>query len=404
MTDASLSFHPLSFLPDRKDAGVVVGRRDSESFAILDADDAALLERMVSGMPPDQAAAWYESEFGLAVDMPDFLESLDELGFLRRSEDPVVDLRPPGLEWLGRALFSRLAFVVLGVAVAAYLLAIRADPGIAPNPRQVFFTNSLVLVQLLVVFGQLPWIGLHEACHVLAGRRIGLRSQLGMGIRLYFVVFETRMNGLLTVRHQKRYLPMLAGLLMDAFVISSLGLIAFAVRNPDGSDPLIGRIALAMAFPILVRFAYQFLLFLQTDIYFVVATAIGTYDLHAAAQALIRNRVWKLLGRPDKLIDEDQWTARDLRAARGYAPFYLVGAGVLIAIGVLVIVPILLHIGHLAVTALNSSPLHVRFWDTLAFIALNLAQFGLLGFVATPQAHADPPRRAANRVPKGLKS
>ena len=108
-----------------------------------------------------------------------------------------------------------------------------------------------------------------------------------------------------------------------------------------------------MAFPILVRFAYQFLLFLQTDIYFVVATAIGTYDLHAAAQALIRNRVWKLLGGPDKLIDEDQWTARDLRAARGYAPFYLVGAA-----------------------------LHVRFWDTLAFIALNLAQFGLLGFVA----------------------
>ena len=50
MTDASLSFHPLSFLPDRKDAGVVVGRRDSESFAILDAD--SLLERMVSGMPP----------------------------------------------------------------------------------------------------------------------------------------------------------------------------------------------------------------------------------------------------------------------------------------------------------------------------------------------------------------
>lgn len=382
MTDASVSFHPLSFLPDRNDVGVVVGRRDSESFAVFDADDAALLERMVGGLPPDQAAAWYESEFGLPVDMPDFLETLDELGFLRRVGEPAGDLQPPGLEWLGRALFSRPAFVVLGLVIAAWLLAIRADPGIAPNPRQVFFTNSLVLVQLLVVFGQLPWIGLHEACHVLAGRRLGLRSQLGMGIRLYFVVFETRMNGLLTVPHQKRYLPMLAGLAVDTFVICSLGLTAFAVRNPDGSEPLIGRIALAMAFPILVRFAYQFLLFLQTDVYFIVATAIGTYDLHAAAQALIRNRLHRALGQSDKLIDEDQWTARDLKAARGYAPFYLLGAGVMIAIGVLVIVPILRHIGHLAIVALSSSPLHVRFWDALLFIALNLAQFLLLGFVS----------------------
>lgn len=395
MTDASLSFHPLSFLPDRRGAGVVVGRKDSESFAVLDTDDAALLERMVSGMPPDRAAAWYESEFGLSVDMPDFLATLDELGFLRRSGEAADNLGPPRLVRLGQVLFSRPAFVVLGVAVVVWLLAIRADPGIAPNPRQVFFTNSLLLVQLLVLFGQLPWIGLHEACHVLAGRRLGLRSQLGVGVRMYFLVFETRMNGLLTVPHQKRYLPILAGLLMDTFAISSLGLIAFALRNPDGSEPLIGRIALAMAFPILVRFAYQFLLFLQTDIYFVVATATGTYDLHAAAQALIRNRVWKLLGRPDKLIDEDQWTARDLRAARRYAPGYLVGASVMIAIGVLVIVPILRHIGHLAVIALNSSPLHVHFWDTLLFIALNLIQFALLGFVAIRQRLLS--RRAARQ-------
>jgi len=50
---------------------------------------------MVGGVPPDQAASWYELEFGLSVDMPDFLSTLDELGFLRRSGEPVDELAPP---------------------------------------------------------------------------------------------------------------------------------------------------------------------------------------------------------------------------------------------------------------------------------------------------------------------
>ncbi len=397
MAEPSVQFHPLSFIPEPADNEVLVGRPDTESFAVFAADDAALLQRMWAGLPPDQAAAWYEQTYGQAVDMPDFLGTLDELGFLRQAGEEITAIGPVRFQRLGRIVFSPAAGCGLLVIFACWVVVIARHPELAPNPRQVFFTGSVVLVQLLVVFGQLPWIGLHEASHVLAGLRLGLPSRLGLGTRLYFVVFETRMNGLLTVPRRQRYVPILAGVLVDLFVISALGLLAFAAEGPGGTEPLAGRLALAIAFPILVRLAYQLLLFLRTDVYFVVATALGCHDLHAAARAVIRNRIWRVLRRPERLVDEDQWTGRDRRMARWYAPLFLVGATVMIAIGVLVVGPILVHIGFLVWQGLTSRPGGAHFWDSLLFSILNLAQFAAFGFIAVRDRHRI--RRAAKIAP-----
>ena len=151
----------------------------------------------------------------------------------------------------------------------------------------MFFTDSTVAVELLIVFGQLPWLFLHESFHVLAGRRLGLSSRLGLGTRLYFVVFETRMPSLLSVERRRRHLPFLAGMLADVLIVASLGVLASATGG------IVRGLALAMAFPVCTRFAYQFLLFLQTDVYFALATALGCYDLHAATKARIANRYWR---------------------------------------------------------------------------------------------------------------
>jgi hypothetical protein len=381
MTDAPIRFHRLSFVPEQEDE-VLVGRPDSESFAVFDTDDAALLQRMVEGMPPDEAADWYQTTYGQAVDMPDLLLTLTDLGFIRGEGESGTDTRAVGLQWLGRMVFSKPALGLLIVVTACWLYVICTHPYIAPHPSQVFFTNSILLVQLAVVFLQIPWIALHEGAHVLSGRRLGLPSRLGVSTRLYFIVFETRMNGLLTVPRRKRYTPIVAGIAVDIFIISTLGLIAFLFAGPGTTEPLACRILLAMAFPILLRLGYQFLLFLQTDIYFLVTTALGCHDLHAAARTLVWNRIWRLLRRPGRLADEDQWTERDLRMARWYAPSFAVGAVVLIVLGVVVAIPILTRVLHLLVQGISSGPGNIRFWDGVLFAALNLSQFVFLGVMA----------------------
>ena len=55
-----------------------------------------------------------------------------------------------------------------------------------------------------------------------------------MSHRLYFVVFETVMDGLVIVPRSKRYLPMLSGMLADLLIVCALTLIAGLASTPGG--------------------------------------------------------------------------------------------------------------------------------------------------------------------------
>lgn len=398
LLDSPVSFHRLSFVPDGD--GVLVGRPDTDDFAVLPPDGAAALRRMTEGQTPAQAAAWYAEHYGEQLDMSDFLDTLGELGFVRGADEGEAQEAAPGepvrFQRLAQVLFSRPALCCYGLLVAAWLAVIATTPDLAPHPGQVFYTDSLLLVQLVVVFGQLPFVGLHEAFHVLAGRRLGLPSELGMGTRLYIVVFETRMNGLLTVERRKRYLPFLAGMLVDLVVVSALGLVAFALRASDGAEPVAGRLLLAMAFPILIRCGYQLFLFLETDVYYVFASALGCHDLHAATRALVLNRLRRVIGRPAR-VDLSQWTERDLAVARWYAPFFTVGVAVLLAMAPLVFVPLFVQTVRLLADGISSAGSGLPFWDSLVFAALNIVQIAFWAWL-TVRVHLRR-RRTSRGVP-----
>ncbi|MCA1676834.1 MAG: hypothetical protein LC799_33215, partial [Actinobacteria bacterium] len=267
----------------------------------------------------DEAAAWYAERYGESVDVVEFVTTLREIDLVRDTDE--AETRPEPVRWqgLGRALFSPVAWVLYGMLVLAALAACLLNPDLAPQRENVFFSDSLVFIELTVFVGQVPLILLHELSHVLAGRRLGLRSRVRLSQRLYFVVFETVLDGLVVLPRRKRYLPMLAGLLADILVIAALTLVAWATRHPDGGVSLLGGICLALAFTTLPRMAWQFYFFLRTDIYHLVCTVMGCNDLHTTARGVLRNRVNALLGRPDRIVDEEQWHPRDRQVARWYA-------------------------------------------------------------------------------------
>src|SRR3954447_23911983 len=122
MDDAAIAFHELSFVPEGDD--VVVGRVNTDSYAVLPSDGAALLKKMAGGIPPDRAALWYESAYGEPVDIGEFLETLRELGFVRGGEtagEPAGTPARAPLRRLARAAFSPLAQVGYVAVVAVWL-------------------------------------------------------------------------------------------------------------------------------------------------------------------------------------------------------------------------------------------------------------------------------------------
>lgn len=379
MGGTAVLFHDLSFVPEGED--VVVGRLDTGAYAVLPADGAALLRRMTEGHSPEAAAQWYEAEFGEAVDVDDFLEAVRELGFVREGGD-AARTGPVRFGWLGRAVFSPAAWLLYAAVTAAWLVVGAEHADVVPDPGQFFFTGSTLVVQLVITFGQLPLIFLHEGYHTLAGRRLGLPSKLGMSNRYMYVVFETSMNGLFSVPAAKRYLPFLSGMAIDVVVLAALGLLAHVTRAATGGLSWFGAMCVALGFTVVMRLVWQFQLYLRTDLYYVFATALRCHDLHDASVGLLRNRVWRLLGRPDRLVDEDRWTGHDRRAGRWYGPFVVLGVAVMLALTVFGSLPIVLTYAEIVGRNLTGGHYDLYFWDAVISLAINVGQLVLVAHLA----------------------
>jgi hypothetical protein len=391
--DSPVAFHRLKLMTDGAD--VLVARSGTDDYVVLPSDGGALLERLTAGMTPSEATGWYRETYRESVDIDDFLSSMNNLGFIRSPGDATAEpLRTPvRLQRLGGLVFGRMAITGYLAIACGWLVLMAAEVIPPPHTRDVFFTSSLTLVQLFLVFGQTPWIFLHEGAHMLAGRRLGLRSTLAVSNRLHVIAFETRMDGLVGVPRSKRYLPFLAGMIVDVVVVAILSMIGQLARNSPGAWGLAGRLMVASVVPLLVRLSYQFLLYLRTDIYFVISTALGCNDLHGATQAIVRDLLRRATRRNGQVIDLNQWTARDRAVARWYSPFFVLGVSILLAIWILVFGPILVNFITLAIEGMASGSVNSGFVDSAIFVLLVVAQFTLAGVLAWRS-------RRASRHPK----
>lgn len=390
--DRVVSFHALSFVTEAGE--VLVGRPDEGQFVALPEDGAELLRRLVGGASVGAAAAWYGQTYGEPVAMDEFIEDLAELGFIRDDHEEVGP--PPEIRFrrLAAVLLSPVSAIAVVGLVTATALALTRNSTLRPDPAQVVFSTSLLLVMLVITFGQIPLIFIHEACHVLAGKRLGLSSRLDVSNRLTYVVFETQLNGLLSVERRHRYLPLLVGMVADAAVYSFL-VLAADLSSPGATLSVAAQICLALAFTVVLRVAWQFQLYLRTDLYYVASTLLRCYDLHDASKALMWNRWWNLLGKPERLVDETQWTDRDRRAGVWYGPFLFIGIATSLAIAVLASVPVVIKYATTGLHDLASGPAHYHFWDALVTLGINVTQATLLVYVARRKR-----RRESNRRPR----
>jgi hypothetical protein len=376
--DRPVKLYPLVFLADGDE--VTIGRSDIDSYGIFPKEGADAVRRLADGDTPRIVAEWFESTHDSGIDMPDLIATLDELELLR-TDDVAPSTAPVRFERLGRAMFSVPAWCLYAALVGwATVIAVRT-PELAPHYRNIFFSNYYSIVQVTLFIVAIPLVLIHESFHALAGRRLGLRSRLRVGRRLYFIVLETSLDGLVAVPRRRRYLPILAGILADVVGIAVCMVLADLTRRPDGTLSDVGRFLLAVAFAALLRVAWQFFFYLRTDVYVLICTVLGCVDLHGAARRLLANRVHRLLGRHDRVVDEDTLHPVDRRAARWYSWLIVVGYTASVTTFVLAGAPVLYHFvtGVLARFGGNSQPGELL--DSFVFVGLVLAQGLLLGWL-----------------------
>jgi hypothetical protein len=415
-----LLFYPLTFHADGDE--VVVARFGDDSYNVFPSDGAALLARLQQGATLEDAAAWYEESFGDAVDVDEFVVTLHELGYVRSlggeeagaaaglagtaaaamdadamDADAMNADAGEAVRWrrLGRAIFSwPAALVWLGLVVAA-IVAGALDHNVVPTHRDVFFSRSLVLIELTIIAGQLPLTIIHELAHLLAGRRLGVASRIRVAHRFTVVVFETVLDGLVMVPRRQRYLPLLAGMLADVVVMGVLVDVAWLI-----GPGVAAQVCLALAFTTLPRILWQFFVFLRTDVYYLLATALRCDDLDGAGRDVLRTWYRRHRGRLDGrlgsvpvAVPQDRWAARDWRAGRYFAPLLVAGYAAMLGTLVGLVGPLTLRFVERTIDALRGGG--AWRWDAAAVLGLNLAQ------PVAARALAWKARRDARRVPSG---
>ncbi|MBR7838939.1 hypothetical protein KDL01_37070 [Actinospica durhamensis] len=408
--DTYIRLHRLSFVDEGDE--VLIGRLETESYAVFPADAAAVVRKLDEGASAREAAAWYAQEYGEAADIDDLIETLYALEFVREddgtragsgpgseSESGTDSPGPAPLRWtrLARALFSVPAWICYALLVGTGVtLAVRM-PDLRPAVSHIFFCPSLIAVVFTIVFAQFPGIALHESFHVLAGRRLGLPARLSIGRRLYFLVAQTTLTGLMSVPRGKRILPFCAGLLADALYVNALMCVAALDQWLGGSLDLVGRVALALAYTTLLRMIWQFMVFMETDLYYVVATALYCPDLHRMTRGFIKARLRRALRRPGPgLEDEASWSARERAIVRWYAPFVFLGGLVAVASMSIGTIPIFYGLFQRIYRAVvEGSPVNAAFWDATVVGLGTVAEVSMVLFMLIRGSRRGPATQSA---------
>jgi hypothetical protein len=327
----------LPFSRQSQGEEVIIGMVETGQFLAVPPDAVEILEDLAGGATVGEAQAHYRERYGETPEIEDFLVIMEARGFVRRGaalEAPASVAGGPGerpahfaslsTAW-ARRLFSKFvlagALLVIGLALTATVL----DPSLVPGPSAFYFESHRSLAVFSLFLWNLITVFVHELGHLTAARAVGVPARMGLSHRLWILVAETDLTGLWSVPPRQRYLPLLAGPLIDLSSVSVLMLVFWAQKGDWIELPPVAiHFAQAIALGYLLRLLWQCLFFVRTDFYYALITFMGSTNLLRNTEIFLRNHLARSTPwlRP---VPQDDLPSYEARAVRLYAPFYVAG-------------------------------------------------------------------------------
>lgn len=325
---------PLSVQQEGDD--YYVGNAKLEEFYSLPEAGVRILRMLQEGQTVAAIKSNFASDQDDQVDVDEFVETLTEIGFIypadeqHRFEEAVSDrsrkerrLIFRANQGLARAIFSAPSLVLYLVVVSYALYRFAISPQPLLSLEAFYFSKDLTLTLLSLAAVYAFSVALHELGHILATARQGIDSKLGMSNRLWQIVAETDMTGLLSLPREKRYLPMAAGMLVDLLNIAVIVLaLDWVMRN--AYDRFAIQLLQAWALQIAITVTWQFNIFLRTDVYYMICNYYGFTNLDDKARVFLANHVYTVTGGRFGKRSAD-YTPAHIGVARAFFVIWVVG-------------------------------------------------------------------------------
>jgi hypothetical protein len=383
----------------------VVGRLETGVFIAVPEVGRRAVALLSDGHTLDQIHSTLQSETGSDIDVAGFVHQLVELGFVTEVDGRALHqaaVPPPTLPWLRqqhvRWLLSPVTGLAAGLTVLAAVAVVAAGLAPLPNFRHLIWSDSGGAV--LLGNTALAWtiIALHELAHLTTARAAGIPGRMSLGTRLQFLVAQTDVSGVWALPRRTRLVVYLAGISTNLVTSALCVLIPAAVELPA---PM-ARLTAAAGLLSLLFIPAELLVFMRTDIYYVLQDLTHSTNLYANGAAYARfqaARLWHRVGPagPAPADPSRHLPATERRAVRGYTVLLVTGTAACLATALTVTLPATATLVDRAVTALASDPSPAGLFDAVTVLAITGAAIGLWSR-AWWRRHGDRVRRWTGRL------
>jgi putative peptide zinc metalloprotease protein len=373
VTPASvLLVRPLTVVEHGED--FIVGDAGQGGYVVVPPVGVTVIDMLRAGQSVREVAATIAADSGVDVDVADFAESLCELGWARPSaggaagpEVPAVSRVSPARRPWAPLVSGFLAWLVGGMALICCVLCFVARPRLWPSSSAAFPLGTPALSMIALMLGTYALRGLHELCHWLAARAAGVRARIRISHRLYLLVFETDLTGLLALPRRRRYWPLLIGMGFDTVVLAIVLVLRLGAQAGFWHPaPSLANVLAAITLLQVVGIGMQFFVFMRTDVYAVLATAAGCTSLWSVTVLTLRCRLG--FASPGHWAELQEAHPRDRAVARWYV--WLYAAGMLLAAWFFAayFAPATVRVVWWVAVTLKSAGLdRAAFWEALCF-------------------------------------
>jgi putative peptide zinc metalloprotease protein len=355
-----IRLRPLS---ERRDgADWVIGRPETGDFIAVPDVAHRVVALLRDGHAVDHVVARLRAETGKAFAVKSFVAALDDLGFVAAIDD---DVRPdpvapkPSLPWLRPAHVRWLLHPLTAAVAMAFVIvtatALALNHALIPSYRMLVWNEHAGMV--IAINAAIAWtlILLHEVAHLAAARATGVPARITISTRLQFVTAQTDVSGVWGAPRRHRMTVYLAGMGLD-FVIVGTILLVLILAAPHG----LARQLLCVAFAeTLLAVPTQFMVFMRTDLYFVLQDLTRCANLYADGSAYLRHLMRRVTRRgaganPDPSRD---YPLPQRRAVRVYSVVLLAGTAVCLGVEFAVSFPALIALLARAIAEIGATAL-----------------------------------------------
>ncbi|WP_405473178.1 hypothetical protein [Streptomyces canus] len=331
--------HALDSRPDGDEW--IVGRRATGRFVALPEVGKQALDLLGEGLTPAEVGERLRARTGDDVDVPDFVEALLGLGFVAEVDGRVIDQEPPPtptLAWIRprhvRWLLSPAVPVAVALLIAVTLLT---RPPVPLDYRTLLWSAHGSEVVALGAGAGWGLLLLHEFAHLVTARATGVAGRMRLGTRLQFLVMQTDISGIELAPRRHRLTAYLAGIATN---LTAASLAALAAGVTTGTPR---RVLASVALLALLPLPFQLMVFMRTDLYFVLQDLTRCRDLFGDGAAYTRYRARRLLRRRGRRTDDLDPSlglpAHERRAVRVYSAVLVVGTALCLAFFAAVTLP-----------------------------------------------------------------